>query len=1121
MKKFVASIFFTTASFLNGAVTVTDAAGLNTAIINANGVGDPDILFGTNIAYSQSVQPFNADNVLNQANRTITVDGQGFSFTATADARAFFARTNTGSVTIRNLLIQNATAQGGSSKAGGGGGLGAGGALFLNSGSPVILDDVSFSSNQAIGGSSSSGSRGGGGGLGGNGGFNVGGGTGGGGFSGNGGGSGGPGAGGGGGFSGFGLSGNGGGVPGGGGSGGGGGGGGFNGGDSQGGVPGGGAGDGGDGLSNGTGGPGSSGGVGGALAFDNAGSGAVGVANGNPGIATAGGSLPGGGGGTKGETGATNTGNGGNGGSGFGGGGTGSTPSGTSGDGGTGGFGGGGGGSGITTRSGGVSGTGGSGGWGGGGGGSGSSSVGISGAGGAGGFGGGGGSAGDVGSGGTPGTGGAGGFGAGGGGSFGGTGGLGGFGGGDGSSNHQGGGGGAMGADIFIENGASLTIQTGISFSGSSLTPGSGANPGQALGTNIFMMSGGGITVQNLTKLSVVPHPIKSDLGAGGGGINVGGLTLGGGNAATFILVGANNYTGSTAITSGTLNLNGSVITPVNVSGGTFTGLASLLLQPGITGTGDLTVSGGTVRPGNFVFGRIQVGNNLTFTGGSFLTEVDSITNARRIDVTGTATLAGNITVDRARGNFLEGQIIPLINADGGVIGTFGTENIVNGSDGLPLFLVQYTGNQVQLRVLRDYIFVRPKIDPGNPRHVARYILDQLPIDPNSDFGLVIRSLGVLTDKELNKVLNMMHQGVFGTLEFMNMTTNAQVMQMFNQRPFRLFAPVGPEAVAISALEPNLTASAKETIYMRQPSESEEPFYPSTPLRRGCERDYCKHHSVYFQPFGTWNAQGHKGELRGFNYENAGFLTGYDYFFYNFYLGLGGGYAYTNYRWDQDAGKGHIHQVYGGLHGGYFNRYFSATLASMIGGNFYDMDRNIISSAPNHPGAALDRTAHSNNTGLQWTNHLGLVGDFSPFSVPLQLFANVTHFYLHNGSFNETGANSINLRVNSKTSNALRSELGLSSSYTFKVSTGCWTPYIRMSWVNKTILSSSSYIGGFRGQVGTFSASATSKGTNQWAPGAGIEFANTHGFSLLLNSRAEINGKMKNYSADMHMELAF
>ena len=614
-----------------------------------------------------------------------------------------------------------------------------------------------------------------------------------------------------------------------------------------------------------------------------------------------------------------------------------------------------------------------------------------------------------------------------------------------------------MGADIFIENGATLRILTAISFEGSSLTPGTtnsgaGAQPGQAFGTNIFMMSSGHIIVDFLTTDSSVPNPIESDIGAGGGATNTNGLTLGANNNASFFLNGANTYTGQTNINSGTLHLNrnASVITPVFVNAGTFAGSGSLLVNNSsgtpLTQAGDLIVSVGTVAPSDVAFGTIHVGNNLTFSSGTFLTAIDSLGNANFLDVDGTATLTPGTTtlaVDNTTGNFLEGQIITVLNADGGVSGTFGNITFPQGFFH-PLLGVQYTGTTVELVVLKDHVFVRPIIDSGNPRHVARYILSQLPIDSNSDFGLVIRSLGVLTDKELNKTLNMMHQGVFGSFEFMNMTTNGQVMQMLSQHPFRLFAPAGSETT--SALEPELTAS-----------NDARPFYPNTPLHRGCERDGCKPHHVYFQPFGTWNSQSQKGELRGFNYENAGFLTGYDYFFHNFYVGAGGGYAYTNYRWDQNAGKGHIHQVYAGPHGGYFNRYFSETLASMVGGNFYENNRNIISSAPGHPNASLDRTAHSKNTGFQWTNHLGIVGEFSPFSVPLQLFANLTHFYLHRGSFDETGAGSINLRVNTKVSNALRSELGLSSSYTFKMKSGCWTPYARISWVNKTLLSNSTY----------------------------------------------------------------
>jgi len=1129
--KYFVPVFLATASLLNS-VEVNSATELNNAIIAANATpqGDPNIQFGSSFDFSQLVppllQPLNTDGVLNSVNNTFTIDGNGKILTATPGThRGFFARTSTGTVTIKDLTISSAIAKGGDGTARGGGGLGAGGGLYLNSNSTIILENVSFKNCQATGGSgisSSQGGGGGGGGLGGNGGLGAqeggpdnssGGGGGGGGFSGNGGSSVNSAGGGGGGFNGDGgLS------AGGGGSGGGGGG--FNGGN----VPdindtnksgGGGAGDkengadssvsiggkGGDGSGTGTGGAGT------ATSHGGGGSGAVFNTSGNPAVGSVGGSGVGGGGGS----GAGALHNGGAGGAGFGGGGSGAalgSHTNPSGDGGNGGFGGGGGGTGGNDRSGGV-GTGGNGGFGGGGGGAGQSVVAITpttAKGGNGGFGGGGGGSGangDLNS--SPGgLGGTGGFGAGGGSSgAGGTPGTGGFGGGNGTtSTSSGGGGAAMGADIFIENGAALTIRTGISFSGSQTTVGSGGVNGQAYGINIFMMSEGSITVENLSNNSTVPYPIEGNIGDGGGNpVTGGGLTLGTGNTAAFTLRGANTYTGDTIINSGLLNLQGSVITPVTLNAGAFSGNASLIVQTPVTGTGKLTVNGGLVAPGGLSYGAISVGSDLLFTGGTFLTEFDSIGNADILDVTGTATLAGTLTVDSAEGNFLKGQTITVLEADGGITGTFGTVNFLQGFD-QPQFAIQYTGNTVELVVLRNHVFVRPIIDPGNPRHVAKYMLDQLPIDPNSDFGLVIRSLGVLSNEELNKTLNMMHQGVFGLFEFMNLTTNAQVMQMFNQPRFRLSAEEGSEPLS------HLTASTK-------------PFYPNTPVRRGCGRDVSKPHHVYFQPFGIWNSQSQKGELRGANYENAGFLTGYDYLFDDFYVGAGAGYAYTNFRWDGSAGKGHIHQVYGGLHGSYFNRYFSAILGSMLGGNFYETDRNIISSAPNHPNGALNRTAHSDNSGIQWTNHLGLIGDFSPLSVPLQIFANVDHFYLHNGSFSETGADSINLRVNSKTSNALRSELGLSSSYTFHVSAGCWTPYARISWVNKALLSSSSYRGGFRGQVGTFSASATSKGTNQWAPGLGIEFANMHGFSLLLNSRAEINGKMKNYSADMRMEYAF
>src|SRR5678816_350205 len=52
-------------------------------------------------------------------------------------------------VTFKNLALRNGKAKGGD---GGGGGLGAGGALFVNKNANVVLRDVSFEGNAALGG---------------------------------------------------------------------------------------------------------------------------------------------------------------------------------------------------------------------------------------------------------------------------------------------------------------------------------------------------------------------------------------------------------------------------------------------------------------------------------------------------------------------------------------------------------------------------------------------------------------------------------------------------------------------------------------------------------------------------------------------------------------------------------------------------------------------------------------------------------------------------------------------------------------------------------------------------------------------------------------------------------
>lgn len=99
--------------------------------------------------------------------------------------------------------------------------------------------------------------------------------------------------------------------------------------------------------------------------------------------------------------------------------------------------------------------------------------------------------------------------------------------------------------------------------------------------------------------------------------------------------------------------------------------------------------------------------------------------------------------------------------------------------------------------------------------------------------------------------------------------------------------------------------------------------------------------TVWLQPFGSINTQSNKGNLRGSDYQTIGVLGGYEYHFETFDLGGLVGYGYTHFSWHEQAGKGNINQVYGGIYGDYFSKYLSIDLATILGYNFYKTNRNI------------------------------------------------------------------------------------------------------------------------------------------------------------------------------------
>jgi hypothetical protein len=307
------------------------------------------------------------------------------------------------------------------------------------------------------------------------------------------------------------------------------------------------------------------------------------------------------------------------------------------------------------------SGGGGAGGFGGGGGGGGGN---LSQLGGAGGYGGGGGS-------GPTGNGGAGGFGGGGGGGF--FGGAAGFGGGSGANSYGGGGGGAgLGGSIFVRQGAELHI-TGGNFTGGSVAGGVGQNGGGSgvgVGTVLFLAGSASYTVPTGDTVTL---GLGHTIGGGTDALISGGFTKSG--DGTLILATDHNYTGPTAITGGTLTVNGSLLGSSTVTvgnGGRLNGTGSVSGSVAVQAGGELAPG---ASPGIFNSGSVTFA-----TSSIFDVEIEGTTVGTgydQLNVTGSVSL-GNATLN------VGGSHIPAVGDSFIIINNDGVDAVSGTFNGLP-----------------------------------------------------------------------------------------------------------------------------------------------------------------------------------------------------------------------------------------------------------------------------------------------------------------------------------------------------------------------------------------------------------------------------------------------------
>ncbi len=182
----------------------------------------------------------------------------------------------------------------------------------------------------------------------------------------------------------------------------------------------------------------------------------------------------------------------------------------------------------------------------------------------------------------------------------------------------------------------------------------------------------------------------------------------------TFTLSGANTYTGDTNVNTGTLQVNGSIVSPsfVNNSGA----------LAGIGTVGNVTVNnGGAFAPGSGVPGStMTAAGSLAFASGAlYLVQINAAGLASRANVGTTATLTGGtVNVNAAPGSYTVGQSYTILTATGGLGGTtFSGLNITGPARGH----LAYDPNNVFLIIDPSTLALPPGLS-GNQQAVGNAI---------------------------------------------------------------------------------------------------------------------------------------------------------------------------------------------------------------------------------------------------------------------------------------------------------------------------------------------------------------------------------------------------------------
>jgi len=544
-------------------------------------------------------------------------------------------------------------------------------------------------------------------------------------------------------------------------------------------------------------------------------------------------------------------------------------------------------------------------------------------------------------------------------------------------------------------------------------------------------------------------------------------------------ITGDSESSGATSILEGTLKINGEH----DESTATISSGATL----GGSGTVGGIVSNGNLEPGNSI-GTLNVSGDVTLNSGSVLViEVDTAGNNDKIVATGDVTAGGTLRISPASGTYTNGQQYTIITGSS-IAGTFSTVTVLSCSGTAS---PSYGSTSITF-TLSNCSFSAPK----NRESISSYIND-LSSGASGDLSTVITAINTLSGDNYNKALEAIDYNTSGASSLLTNQQFSHINSMINQR-------IG------------ITNNSSSKLLNRINLQSNL-----------SNKDSLKHLSFKdkLQAIGAtgwwvraFGGKGEKESLTGLG------VNGYDYDFIGTTVGFDDDINHSKNGWALTTSKGSIDSFSseGKTEQKTFalSRYFSNKLPNDINQTYSaSLSINDIESKRYLNFASIDRTASADykSYGLDFNYQLSYP-PAKAFNLEHHIDFDTGFSYIHQDGFTETGANSLNLNVESHDSKILR--LGVKDTILFN-QVNTITPYLMMGISGTHIFDDATIKQKLVNQTSTLTTDSDRK-TDLYADiGFGFVDSIDDNAELSFGVNSKFSDKISEYSVDANYHYKF